>query len=118
MKKLSISIIVALFSFVFVSCDSNSYTFSEMRSICKDIEENFEKYTENDIEKLTARFSELEKKMELRELTEKEEKEFAKLKGRYYGSFTKGAIKSAKKEIEKISDKISNTVEGFIEGVK
>lgn len=118
MKKLSISIIVALFSFVFVSCDSNSYTFSEMRSICKDIEENFEKYTENDFEKLTARFSELEKKMELRELTEKEEKEFAKLKGRYYGSFTKGAIKSAKKEIKKISEKINSTVEGFIEGVK
>ena len=49
---------------------------------------------------------------------EQEEKELAKLKGRYYGSFTKGAIKSAKKEIQKISEKVSNTVEGFIEGVK
>ena len=71
-----------------------------------------------EIKELTARFSELEKKLEAGELSENEKKELAKLKGRYYGSFTKGAIKATKKEIKKITDNIESTVEGFIEGIK
>ena len=56
--------------------------------------------------------------METRELTDSEKKELAKLKGRYYGAFTKGAIESTKKEIKKISEEFGSVVEGFIEGIK
>ena len=60
----------------------------------------------------------MEKEMETRELTDSEKKELAKLKGRYYGAFTKGAIESTKKEIKKISEEFGSVVEGFIEGIK
>ena len=117
MKKIILSLVITLL-FGLTSCNSNSSAFNEMRNICEDIEKNFDKYTEKDFEKITVRFSEIEKEMEKRELTDNEEKELAKLKGRYYGAFTKGAIKSTKEEIKKISEEINSTVEGFIEGIK
>ncbi len=118
MKK-SVLILFALFLAIsFTSCDSNSSALNEMNGICKQIEENFDKYTEKEFEKLTERFSELEKELEMGELSESEEKELAKLKGRYYGAFTKGAIKATKKEIKKIGDNIESAVEGFVEGIK
>ena len=118
MKKTTIFVMAALFTFAFAACDNNASSFREMKNICEDIEKNFEKYTEQDFEKLTARFSELEKEMETRELTDSEKKELAKLKGHYYGAFTKGAIESTKKEIKKISEEFGSVVEGFIEGIK
>ena len=118
MKKLTLLFIATLFAFAFSSCDSTSSTLREMNNICRDIEKNFDKYTEDDFEKITEKFSALEKKMEQRELTDKEKKELYKLKGRYYGAFTKGAINSTKKEIKKFSEEIGSAIEGFIEEIK
>ena len=44
------------------------------------IENNFDKYTEKEIKELTARFSELEKKLEAGELSENEKKELKKMR--------------------------------------
>lgn len=118
MKKITIFLVTLFVSLMFSACNSNSMVFSEMKGICNDIEKNFDKYTVEDFEKYTKRFSELEKKLEATELTSEEKKELAKIKGRYYGAFTKGAIKSTKEEIKKFTEEIGSVVEGFIEGVK
>jgi uncharacterized protein YnzC (UPF0291/DUF896 family) len=118
MKKIAILFFVAFLGLSFAACDTNTMAFKEMSNICEDIEKNFSKYTEKDFEEITTRFSEIEKKMEARELTDSEKKELANLKGRYYGAFTKGAINSTKKEIKKITDELGSAVEGFIEGLK
>ncbi len=118
MKKSFLILFTLLLAISFASCDTNSSALREMNEICKDIEENFDKYTDKEFEELTERFSKLEKKLEAGELSESEEKELAKLKGRYYGSFTKGAIKATKKEIKKIGENIESVVEGFVEGIK
>ena len=118
MKKTLLLLLTLLFTLSFTSCNSTKSSLNEMSKICEKIENNFDKYTEKEIKELTARFSELEKKLEAGELSENENKELAKLKGRYYGSFTKGAIKATKKEIKKITDNIESTIEGFIEGIK
>jgi uncharacterized protein YnzC (UPF0291/DUF896 family) len=118
MKKIAILFFAAFLACSFAACDTNTMAFKEMSNICDDIEKNFSKYTEKDFEEITTRFSEIEKKMEARELTDSEKKELANLKGRYYGAFTKGAINSTKKEIKKITDELGSAVEGFIEGLK
>ena len=118
MKKSILAFLVIVLALSLASCNSNTTALNEMDNICEKIEKNFDKYTEKEFEKLTERFSGLEKKLESGELSEKEEKELARLKGRYYGAFTKGAIKATKKKIKKISDNLENAVEGFIEGIK
>ena len=118
MKKIAILLVTLFVSFMFSACNSNSMMFSEMKSICNNIENNFDKYTKEDFEKQTERFSELEKKLEAKELTSDEKKELARIKGRYYGVFTKGAIKATTDEFKKFAEGIGNVVEGFIEGVK
>ncbi len=118
MKKIAFLSLVAFILIGLTSCDTNSRAFSEMQSICEDIEENFDKYTEKDFKEITARFAEIEEKMEARDLDDDEKQELAKLKGRYYGAFTKGAINSAKDEIKRIGNKVGSAIEGFVEGVK
>lgn len=118
MRKSILALIAIAFTLSFTSCNSNTSALNEMGNICEKIEKNFDKYTEKEFKELTERFSELEKKLESGELSESEEKELAKVKGRYYGAFTKGAIKATKKEIKKITDNLENAVEGFIEGIK
>ena len=118
MKKSILAFLVIVLALSLASCNSNTTALNEMGNICEKIEKNFDKYTEKEFKELTERFSELEKKLESGELSESEEKELAKVKGRYYGAFTKGAIKATKKEIKKITDNLENAVEGFIEGIK
>lgn len=118
MKKILFFSLLTFVVFTLTSCDTNSMAFREMQGICEEIEENFDEYTEEDFEEITKRFSEIEKKMELRDLNDDEKKELAKLKGRYYGAFTKGAINSAKDEIKRIGNKMGSAIEGFVEGIK
>ena len=118
MKKSILALVAIALILCFTSCNSNASALNEMGNICEKIEKNFDKYTEKEFEELTVRFSELEKRLEAGELSEKEEKELARVKGRYYGAFTKGAIKATKKERKKITDNLENAVEGFIEGIK
>lgn len=101
MKKTAILLLALFVSFVFSACDSNYMALSEMEGICSDIEKNFEKYGKEDFEKLTERFSQLEKKLEASELDAGEKKELAKIKGCYYGVFTREAMKYTNEEIKK-----------------
>ena len=91
MKKITIFLVTLFVSFMFSACNSNSMVFSEMKGICNDIEKNFDKYTVEDFEKYTERFSELEKKLEATELTSEEKKEE---KGRLVIQPTIGGITS------------------------
>ena len=118
MKKLAIFFFAAFMSLSLLSCDSVENSFNEMQEICEDVEANYKKYNDEELEKITLRFAEIEEKMEERELTKSEQKKLAKLRGRYYGVVAKNALKESQKKIEKISDEIESLVEGFIEGFK
>ncbi len=118
MKIIAILFFAATLSFSLYSCDSIENSLNEMQEICEDVEENYKEYTDKDLEKITLRFSEIEEKMEERELTKSEQKRLAKLKGKYYGIVTKNALNESQKKIKKISEELESLVEGFIEGLE
>lgn len=118
MKKAILFLWVFFMLFTVISCNRNAVAINELRSLCDEIEENFEEYTDSDFERITIRFKEIEKGMENLELTDAERKEYSELQGRYYGIFTKAALKSAKDEIKRISEDVEGAVKGFVDAVK
>lgn len=112
MKKIMFFSFVAFMLLTFISCATTERKFSEMRNICEKIEGNSE-FTEAEFEKTNARFSEIVKELESRNLTDEEKEELTQLKGRYVGAVTAKATKSLKS----ITDELGNLFKGFVEGV-
>lgn len=112
MKKIIIFSMVTFLLFTFTSCATTSRKLSEMRNICEKIERNNE-LTETEFENTNARFSQIVKELETRNLNNEEKEEFAHLKGRYVGAVTAKATKSLKN----ITDGLGNLLKGFVEGV-
>ena len=112
MKKISLLFVFLVMLFV-TACSGPQAPVKELRKLADEIEMNYDRYTDEELENVVARLEAIDKKMEQYEYTDEELHEIGRLNGRLTMYLAKAYMKRAGSELGEITQELLGGMEGF-----
>lgn len=116
MKALRILLIVFA-GLLTVSCNPKQGPIDDLKSICTELEQDSDEYTEEDWTNVEQKLEQIDNELGKYEYTEEEMAEIHKLQGKVVGLVTKKAMKSVQKGMDDAAKMFEGGMEGFMEGL-
>jgi len=115
MKRIVFALSVFFVTLSFTACVNSQTPIKELEKIAKEVEENYNSYTEEDVEKVLAKLEVLEKDFEKYEYTDEELREIGRLNGRMSAYLTKAALNNLSSSMGDLFQELGGGIEGFME---
>ena len=114
MKRISL---LFLFTVLFAvsACSGPQTPIKELKKIVSEVEKNYDKYTEEELDKVLARLDAVDKEMDKYEYTDEEMREIGRLNGRITAYLTKAAFNNLGATMNDLAKELGGGIEGFFE---
>lgn len=115
MKRIVFALSVLFVVFSFTACVNSQTPIKELEKIAKEVEENYNSYTQEDIDEVLVRLDAVEKEFDKYEYTDEELREIGRLNGRMSAYLTKAALNNLGSSMGDLFQELGGGIEGFME---
>ena len=109
---------VAILVVVLSVCNSKSHKIKNLEKFTAQVEQQYQNYSESDLEKAQAKFEKYVSKVEKRDLTGEERSHVNELKGQCKGYFAQAKAHQLIREFEDKVNDAGDEVKGVVESLK
>ena len=115
MKKNLFTYLFIALVFCLTSCNPSQTAINDLENLLHEIETNYQSYTQEDWENISASFSAIEDELTQYEYTDEELKKIGHMKGKCMGYLTKQSLNNIEKKIKDFTKELEGGIEGFLE---
>ncbi len=115
MKRIVFALSVFFVTLSFTACVNSQTPIKELEKIAKEVEENYNSYTQEDIDEVLVRLDAVEKEFDKYEYTDEELREIGRLNGRMSAYLTKAALNNLGSSMDDLFQELGGGIEGFME---
>ena len=111
-------VVVAILVIIVLVCSSKSHKIKNLEKFTAKVEQEYQNYSQADLEKAQAKFEKYVSKVEKKELTGEETSRVNELKGECKGYFAKAKARLILQDFQNAVEEAGDEVKGVIESMK